>query len=367
MNKTIKIILWIIVAIIVVGGVWYGVSRKPIKEKVVKVGVLTPLSGPAAFYGENILKGVECAKKFVNNTGGINAVPIELTVEDSKCDGKTALTAAIKLSDIDKVTGIIGQACSAATIPVGAVAKDKKFVLIASAASNPKVTENPYVFRVNLNDLAQSRGIAQYISKDLKMKKISIIAMNDEYGNGLVNEFKQRFSEFGGKIQKVEWFNPDATDFRSQIAKLETSEFEILFIIANPGNHPQIAKQLKELGKDWRRIAEFNFGVVPEDATNNAMKGTLYPSAVFDATATKNAQYLQECMRTEGLEPDMVTAWGFDALYTFAKAAEKCSEVNADCVRENLIGLHFDGAAGKNSFTEDGEVTEIHWSIIEFE
>jgi len=366
MTKTSKIIIAIIILILITGGIWYGLTRKAKEEEVIKIGVLTPLSGPAAFYGENIIKGIKIAKQVINDAGGINGVPIELVVEDSKCDGSISLTAAIKLADMDRVTGIIGQACSAATIPVGTIAQNKGFVLIACAASNPKITESPNVFRVNPNDLAQSQSIAKYL-KDSGISKVSILALNDEYGNGLVDEFQKRFSELGGTIQKIELFGSSTTDFKTQITKLETSEFEILFIIASPAQHPLIAKQLDELGKDWRKIAEFNFGVVPEDSKNEAMKGTLYPTVTFDETATENARILKNLMEEKyAKEPDIVTAWGFDSLYVFAKAAGKCSEVNADCIRENLVGLSFNGASGSNSFTEEGEVEQLPFKIIEY-
>ena len=143
----------------------------PKETGTVKVGVLTPISGPAAFYGESIVNGIDCAKQLVNENGGINGRRIELVVEDSKCDGATAVTAAQKLINVDGVSGIVGEVCSAAVISMGSIAENSKVVVIASAASNPKVTENPYLFRVNPNDLAQSEAIAGYIKENFGLKK----------------------------------------------------------------------------------------------------------------------------------------------------------------------------------------------------
>jgi len=354
----------VIIAIVIIGAV---LIFTPKETGTIKVGVLTPLTGPAGAYGENILAGIECAKKSINEAGGINGVPIELVVEDSKCDGKEAVTGASKLADVNNIKVIIGQACSAATIPVGNIAQSKDFILIASAASYPKVTESPNVFRVNPNDLAQSKAVAEYIRKDLNKEKVSILALNDEYGSGLVEEFKKRFPELGGKVLKIEWFTPDATDFKTQISKLEDPEIEMLFIIALPAQHPQIAKQLTELGKKWKRIAEFNFGVTPSDAVNPAMKGTIYPITVFDKTITENARFLTNCMQEKGKTTDIVTAWGFDSLYVTAKATEMCPEVTTECIRKHLVGLSFNGASGENSFTEEGEVTRISSEMVEFQ
>ena len=44
MNKT---IIWLIVIIVVIAGIWWGVSRRPTEEEVIKIGAILDLSGPA--------------------------------------------------------------------------------------------------------------------------------------------------------------------------------------------------------------------------------------------------------------------------------------------------------------------------------
>ena len=366
MAKQTRLWVTIVIIILVVIAVLLILFAQSPTGRTLKVGVLTPLAGPAAPYGENILAGVECAKEAINDAGGINGRLIELVVETSDCNGAKAVTAATKLVDVDGVIGIVGQACSAATIPVAALTEDKKFVLIASAASNPAVTESPYVFRVNPNDLAQSQGISDYLIEQ-SVNSIAILALNDEYGAGLIEEFEKRFIEKGGEVVATELFSVDATDYRTQITKLEEAEFETLFIIANPTQHPQIAKQLEELGKDWDRIAEFNFGVTPAESTNEAMDGTVYPTSSFDAAANANARTLDICMQAQGKQADIVTAWGSDALDVFAEAAKKCSTISGDCVKDNLVGLQFDGASGSNRFTAQGEIEQPPFEFVVFE
>src|SRR3990167_4855013 len=64
----------------------------------VKVGVMAPLSGDAASYGESVKRAVELSLK---NLGLSN---VQLVVEDSKCDPKEAVTVATKLITVDKVS-----------------------------------------------------------------------------------------------------------------------------------------------------------------------------------------------------------------------------------------------------------------------
>ena len=49
-----------------------------------KIGVIIPLSGDGAVYGEWSQKALEIAKDELNIQGGINGRPIELLYEDGK-------------------------------------------------------------------------------------------------------------------------------------------------------------------------------------------------------------------------------------------------------------------------------------------
>jgi len=48
------------------------------EEKVIKIGAILPLTGAAAEWGENQMKGMELAIKEVNNKGGIKGKKIKL-------------------------------------------------------------------------------------------------------------------------------------------------------------------------------------------------------------------------------------------------------------------------------------------------
>jgi ABC-type branched-subunit amino acid transport system substrate-binding protein len=64
MSKATKIILWLVVAIIVIVGIWYGVSKKPTApttKEPIKIGASFDLSGVVALYGNAYKKGVEMA------------------------------------------------------------------------------------------------------------------------------------------------------------------------------------------------------------------------------------------------------------------------------------------------------------------
>src|SRR3990172_444601 len=84
------------------------------EDEVIKIGVIVPLSGEAAFLGKYIVNGIEIAREdFLKSNPDKK---ITLVIEDSKADPATAVNAINKLINIDKVLFIIGDATSGATL-----------------------------------------------------------------------------------------------------------------------------------------------------------------------------------------------------------------------------------------------------------
>jgi len=107
----------------------------------IKIGVLFPLTGNSASYGEKGKKAIQMAIEEINTNGGIQGKQIEAIFEDSRADPTTGVTAAHKLISIHKVPAIIGDIVSSVTIPVAAVAERNQVVLVTPTSSAPAITD----------------------------------------------------------------------------------------------------------------------------------------------------------------------------------------------------------------------------------
>ena len=59
----------------------------------VKIGVVAPLTGPAALYGEQVEAGAKLAAKLINEEGGIlGGKQIELVIEDDQSKPEVGLS-----------------------------------------------------------------------------------------------------------------------------------------------------------------------------------------------------------------------------------------------------------------------------------
>lgn len=262
MNNTTKWIIGVVIAIVVIIGVVManknGDSKTSINTNTgstqssgpVKVGVILPLTGDAAAYGEPMRNAMTLALEDVNKDGGINGNNIDLIYEDGKCTGKDAASAASKLINVDKVQVIIGGFCSSESLAALPVAETAKVALFSGGSSSPDLTgKSHFFFRNYPSDASQGKVLAELAMKR-GIKKVAFIQEQLDYPLGIYKAFSGRFQELQGTVIKEE-FPSNATDFRSSLTKLRSQNPDALFIDTQTGaGAERILKQLADL--QWK-------------------------------------------------------------------------------------------------------------------
>ena len=129
-----------------------------------KIGLLSPQTGPIAVYAPGFEDAANVAIDELNDNEDGNV--FELVVADSGCDGTQAATAAQTLID-SGVVGIVGAACSGATLGAIAVASEAGIPMVSYASTSPAVTtasDNGYLFRVVPSDAQQAVALTAVVA-----------------------------------------------------------------------------------------------------------------------------------------------------------------------------------------------------------
>ena len=202
-----------------------GCSTSPSQEqaKVVKIGVIAPLSGPAANYGEEVVKAYEYAADQFNQS--TTKYQIQLVVEDGKCSGKDSTSAAQKLITFDNVAYIIGGVCSSETIAASDVAKQYKMSVISPTASAAELSKKENVFRFRSDDLI-GKSFGNYITT--QADKLAIVSENTDYAVGITNNVKQSYT---GTVVNDIHFNSEEKDFDMIVKQLDLSKINGLLFV----------------------------------------------------------------------------------------------------------------------------------------
>lgn len=263
MTNTTKWVIGIVVVLVVIIGLVQankkdssqttgsgGTTTKVESSGPIKVGVILPLTGDAAAYGEPMRNALTLAADDVNKNGGVGGKDIVLIYEDGKCSGKDAASAASKLVSIDKVQVIIGGFCSSESLAALPVVETAKVALFSGGSSSPDLTgKSRFFFRDYPSDASQGKVLAELAWKR-GLKKVAFIQEQLDYPLGIYKAFSTRFLELGGALVKEE-FPSNATDFRSALTKLRSQNPDALFIDTQTGaGAERILKQLTDL--QWK-------------------------------------------------------------------------------------------------------------------
>ena len=138
MYKKVTVPLCIAIVIAMVSGL-YIVKNPPNDE--IRVGVIAPLSGNFAALGERVAQGFSIAEDELNADGISN---IKVIIEDA-CDAKSAVSAANKLVEADKIDILGGSFCVAGFVPVIPILEEHKIIGINLAPNPDSVLGHQYV------------------------------------------------------------------------------------------------------------------------------------------------------------------------------------------------------------------------------
>ena len=324
--------------------------------RAIKLGAILPLTGDAALYGNNDRQGIDLAVKLANDNGGIKGRKLSVVYEDNQSEAKVAVNAINKISNAN-IDVIIDDAMSSITLSMLPIATQKRILLLSTGATNPSLSgSSPYFFRIWNSDLEEGIFAAKAYFNKLRFKKMAVVYVNNDYGNGLKDVFKNKFTSLGGEIAAEYSFDKDSKDFKSMLLKLKQTDLQAIYLIGYSSQTGIIVKQIKEL-----KINTHITGTVAMEDANflklagKAAEGLIYvfpkPSTGIEAQSFQS-QFKEMYDSSPGILCDV----GYDAanliIYAYRHGAK-----SADDIRKIFLGIkNYKGASGEITFDKNGDV-----------
>ena len=217
----------------------------------IRVGFMSPVTGPQAANGVDNRDGVLLAIKEINAKGvkiGGKPVVFELDVNDDGADPKQGVQIAQSLSD-KKVKFVMGPYNSGVTMPAARVLNDSDIVVL-TVASNPKITEMGYnnLFRIGASDNQLGTKMATYAAQDLKIKTVAVIDDRTAYGQGVAREFTEQAKRLGVKVVASEFTTDKATDFMAILTAIKSKNPDAIFFGGMDPQAGPMLRQMEQLG-----------------------------------------------------------------------------------------------------------------------
>lgn len=357
MKKT--CLLFLLAGLIAVSG--FGCQKK---SDAIKIGVAGPMTGDQSKMGMDFKNGVTLAVEEWNARGGLLGKKIEVVVSDDQHDPKQAVSVANKMMN-EGVAGVIGHFNSSCSIPASDVYNRSGVPMISPGSTNPQLTEKGYrgVFRVCGRDDQQGRVAADFVTGQLRLKRVAVLHDKTTYGQGLADEFRKALGDrtevvfYGGIVQGDK-------DFKGVLTTVKGKNPELILF---GGIYPEaglMVRQAKELGLQ----APFMSGdgsIDPkfiEIAGAKAAEGT-YLTFSPDPQHIPTAREFVENYRKKFGELGPYSIYAYDAAQIMLSAMKEANSTDGKLVMEKLHSMEFSGALGTIRFNEKGDVTSAPYVI----
>jgi branched-chain amino acid transport system substrate-binding protein len=340
------------------------------KSQTIKIGFNIPLTGDSPKVGEGSKFSGELIKNEINSQGGLEVggkkYMLDFVYVDNELKADSAIQAAYKLIDQDKVLACIGPDGSGRAIPAGQVYNDEKTPMISPWATNPAVTKDrPYVFRACFLDPFQAPVAAKFAKDQFKCTKVAILYnLEDDYSKTLAELFRKAWEgQQGGKVVVFESFGQKDQDFSSQLTKICASDAEFLYLPDYYNHVALITTQAKDLGWNKPVMGSDSWGSADlVKLSKGAVIGDYFTTHYAAAGATgKTKEFIDKYKAAYGYTPDDVGALTYDAVNLVLKAIQNAGltgnlKKDRTAVKDALGKIKdYQGVTGNMTFTPEGD------------
>lgn len=342
-----------------------GESKTADAGKPIKIGFFSPLtSASASADGESTLNSAKLAIQNINADGGLLGRKVELVSYDDALDTNQAVSIAEKLTTKDGVTAIVSGSYSGPTRVAAPVIQAAGIPMVSAYAVHPDVVNaGDFIFSQSFTGQVQGEAGAVLAVDKLGAKRISIIAVDLDYGSELSNSFMDYAKAHGAEIVSYDKVAMSDNEFTSIITKLKEDVKPDLIYMANYYAHAaEIMKQCKTLGLDVPIIGTegVDSWQFLETAGKNADGLYLTTNMDRDTKDPNTQKFMKQYRDTYHKEPDMVGASAYDAFQVIFKAIETAGSTDPVAVKDAIAALkNFDTVTGTLLYyTSNGEAVK---------
>jgi branched-chain amino acid transport system substrate-binding protein len=329
------------------------------KTNVIKIGAVLPITGNIAQFGNFWKQGLELALDDAVNQGLVKKENIKLIIEDGQADPRKSVDAFKKLVEIDKVVACI-PATSGVTLALKPIANQNKIVLINASAISTEIEDAPdYVFSVIPNAKYTGYFLAETAFNKLGKRNAGVLYRDDASGKSFLDNFSKRFKELGGNIVFVDSHEPNATDFRTNIAKIKNAKnMDVLFVASWGTDVAYYLRQAAELGARTQVLAYETF-YTPKvlEIAGSSANGVIFSAPEFNAwiDEPRLKEFKEKVLKKYNQkEINYHIAGHYDAMMLLIKAIAAGNHTG-ETIKNYLRNIkEYDGITGVIKFDENG-------------
>ncbi|XWK90825.1 MAG: ABC transporter substrate-binding protein [Phormidium sp.] len=372
-----------------------------------KIGTLLPITGDLSQFGASMQDSANLLVKTVNECGGVLGQPVQLISENDQTNPAAGAAAMTKLAEVNRVGGVVGAAGTSISSAAVDIAVRNQVVQISPSSTGPIFTERAkkgdfrgFWFRTAPPDNFQGQALAK-LAQARGFKTVSVLAINNDYGRGLVNSFTSAFTPLGGKVlnqAKPTYYPPDASSFESEVAAAFRGNPDAVLLVAYPETGSLILKAAYQqglLGKKTQVMLTDGMKdlKIAELVGRNAQGGYITTGMIGTSASAGGAALKQFNDRYKtahnNRQPTVYAPNTWDAAAVLVLAAEAAKSTSGTAIKDKIREvanppgqnvsdvcqalslirqgqqINYQGASGNLDFDSQGDVTGNYdvWTI----
>ena len=286
--------------------------------KSIKIGANIELSGVFAPYGQPAKDALILATSEINESGGINGVPVEIVFADNRSSAVESVGATLFLKQ-KGASAVFGPTIS--TLVKASLCANADVTLItpsATADDLTKIKTDTTLFRMCFNDTAQGGAMASFANNCGHKSALVLCDLSSDYSTCTTRAFVDKFL---GK-STVRYFLSGDTDFSAILHGAEN--FDCIYLPAYYTEAAAIIKKVRQLGAE---CAILSGDAIDSPLVLDIVGNEKYLTNVFYTAHTeKDERYFnfeKTFFETFGYKPNTYAALMYDSAKVYFEALKK--------------------------------------------
>lgn len=324
----------------------------------VKVGIVLPLTGSHAKFGEIEKQSFDMALEKINAAGGINGRPLEFLFEDTTGRPEVGRSAMEKLITKDQVVMIGGGYSSSVTFAAAPVAQQNQIPFLINTGSADKITEQgwDYVFRLNPPASEYPTAVKSFMTDVVKPQTVAILYENSQFGTSSSGKFQKICESLGLEVVLMEGYEHGGVDFKPLLINVKDKNPDVIYMVSYVMDAALLMKQARELQLTPKAFIGGGAGfTLPEFYENagQAAEGVFSATLWYQTLPYPGAQdYFDEFVAKYNKPTEYHGAEAYAAAFVIADVLTRTANVDDPAaVREALAATDMDTVFGPVKFT----------------
>ena len=297
----------------------------------IRIGLIAPLSGGSADFGNSMRHGVQMAVAEINAVGGYLGRPLELVLRDDKANPDAGRAAAEDLVLKEKVAFTIGYCNTGVALKSLDVFESNKHLLMVPCSTGTAVTQKTapaqsYVFRLAPVDSMKARFLAREMVERRKLTRVALFADRTGYGDGGIRDLTAELEKRGLKPVYVARFDLGVASLRDEMAAARAAGANALVNYTVGPEQAVAVRGRAEIGWKVPYFAPWplSFASVLKAAGPAALEGTMMTQSIIqDSASERRSSFIARYYRHSNERPVgslMAAAQGYDAVHLMLRA-----------------------------------------------